>query len=86
MLSMSFVLRCLVSIYACMIYVKIIKCIQGRIQEGVIGATAPLKPTKVILFTMILCNWENSIQDIMPFCRPLFCQSNVVKYTSFLVQ
>jgi len=33
---------------------------------------------------MILYNSENGIRDIRPFCRPLFCHSNVVKYTSCL--
>jgi len=31
---------------------------------GAIGAIAPLKPSKVTLFTMILCNWKNRICDI----------------------
>jgi len=39
-----------------------------------------------LLFTMILYNSENSIRDIRPFCRPLFCHSSVVKYTSSLLQ
>jgi len=30
---------------------------------------------------MILCISENSIHDIKPFCRPLFCHSSVVKYS-----
>jgi len=57
--------------------------IQGRIQGGDWGA--PLIPAKVTFFTMILHNSENSIYDIRPFCRPLFCHSSVVKYTSSLV-
>jgi len=32
------------------------------------------------------CNLENNIRDIRPFCRPLFCHSSVVKYSSFLLQ
>jgi len=56
-----------------------------EVGEGAIGAIAPLKPTKVILY-MILCNSENSMHDIMPFCRPLFCHSSVVKYTIALLQ
>ena len=52
---------------------------QGRIQGEVIGAMAPLKPKKVILFIMILYNSENNIRDIRPFCRPLLCHSHVVK-------
>jgi len=47
---------------------------------------APLKPTKVTLITMILYTLENSIRDIRPFCRPLFCHSSVVKYTSSLAE
>jgi len=49
-------------------------------------AIAPLKPTKVTFFTMILNNSENSIRDVRPFCRPLFSHSSVVKYTSSLLQ
>jgi len=49
------------------------------------GEIAPLKPTKVTLFTMILRNSEKSIRDIRPFCRPLFCHSSVVKYASSLL-
>ena len=45
----------------------------------------PLKLTKVSLFTMVLHNSENSICDIRVFCRPLFCHSNVVKYSSSLL-
>ena len=50
------------------------------------GAIANLKPTKVTLLTMILYNSDNSIRDIGPFCRPLFCHSSVVKYASFFLQ
>jgi len=46
---------------------------------GAFGAIAPSKPTKVTLFTMILHNSENSIRDIRPFCRLLFCHSSVLK-------
>jgi len=35
---------------------------------------------------MILYNSENSIRDIGPFCRPLFCHSSVVKHTSSVLQ
>jgi len=41
--------------------------IQGRIQRGPLGlagAIAPLKPTKVSLFTKIFYNSENNIRDI----------------------
>jgi len=54
--------------------------------EPMRDAIAPLNPTKVSLFTMILYNSENNIRDIRPFCRPLFCHSSVVKYTSSLLQ
>ena len=32
-----------------------------------------------------LCNSENSIRAITSFCRPLFCHSSIVKYTSPLL-
>jgi len=35
---------------------------------------------------MILYNSENNIRDVRPFCRPLFCQSSFVKYSSSLLQ
>jgi len=56
--------------------------------QGRIRAIAPSKTyeSTVILFTMILYNSENSIRDIRPFCRPLFCHSSVVKCTSCLLQ
>jgi len=50
------------------------------------GDYPPLKPTKVTLFTMILYNSENSICDIRPSCRPLFCHISAVKCTSFLLE
>ena len=50
------------------------------------GAIVPLKPTKVAFFTMICYNSENSINDIRPLCRPLFCHSSFVKYTSSLLE
>jgi len=37
---------------------------------------------KLTLFTVIVYNTENSICDIRPFCRPLFCHSSVAKNTS----
>jgi len=46
--------------------------IQGR-------AIAPLIHTKVTFFTMILNNSENSIRNIRPFFRPLFCHKSVVR-------
>ena len=38
---------------------------------------APVKPTKVTFFTMILYNSENSIRDIRPFCSQLLCHSSL---------
>jgi len=55
---------------------------QVPIQEG----DLPLKPTKVTSFTTILYNLKNSIRDMKPFCRPLFCHSSVVDYTSSLLK
>jgi len=52
----------------------------------VIGAIYPLKPAQVTSFTMILYNSENSIRDVRTFCRPLFCHSSVVKFTSSFLQ
>jgi len=52
----------------------------GAVAGG--GAIAPLKPKKVTLFTMVLCNSENNIRDIRPYCCALFCYSSVVKYAS----
>jgi len=39
----------------------ILQCTQGRIQGGAIGASAPLKPTKVTFFTMIFYNLERHL-------------------------
>jgi len=52
----------------------------GADPGGAIGAIAPLKPSKVTFFTMILHKSENSIRDGRPFCRPLFGHSRDVKY------
>ena len=60
------------------------KSVSGANPGGVIGVIAPLKPTKVTLFTIILYNSENSTLDIRPFCRALLCHSSVVKHTSSL--
>jgi len=46
------------------------------------GWSLALKPTKVTLFIMIFYNSEKSIHNLRPFCRPLFCHSSVVMYTS----
>jgi len=53
---------------------------------GRLGRSLPLAPKNVTLFTMFFYNSENSIRDIRLFCRPLFCHSSVVKYTSSLLQ
>ena len=46
----------------------------------------PQKLTKVTLLTLILYKSENSICGTRPFCRPLFCHSSLVKYTSSRLQ
>jgi len=58
----------------------------GADPGGRFGRSPLLKPMKVTFFTMILYNLENSICDFKPFCSPLFCYSNDVKYTSSLLQ
>jgi len=76
-----------VPVFLTFLYAKIWQGgIQWQIQRGAIAPIAPLKPMKVTSFTMILHNSENSIRDIRPFCRQLFCHSSVVKYTSSLLQ
>jgi len=45
---------------------------QGRVLEGGIGSIAPVKPTKVTLFTIILYDSKNSFCDLKPFCRLWF--------------
>jgi len=40
--------------------------------EAIRGAVAPLKPTKVTLFTVILYDSEYNIRHTMPFCRHCF--------------
>jgi len=66
---------------------------QGRFQMGQLGRSPPVKSTEVILFNMILCNSENSIQDcwrcfVKPFCCPFFFVTAVLwsKYASSLLQ
>ena len=54
---------------------------QGRIQGGKLGRYPPLKPTKVTSFIMTVNNSENSIRDIRPFWRPLFCPESAMKYS-----
>jgi len=55
---------------------------QGRIQGAIGMISPPIQPANITLFTMFFYNSENSIRDIRPFCRPLFCHSIVVNYTS----
>jgi len=56
---------------------------EGRLRRS----PSPLKSTKLTLLTKIFCYLaNNSIPDIRQFCRPLFCHSSVVKYTSSLIQ
>jgi len=54
---------------------------RGADPEGGDWVISPLKPTKVTVFIMILCNSQNSIRDIRPFCGKLFCHRSVVKDT-----
>jgi len=43
------------------------------------GGDRPLlKPANATLLIIILYNSENSIHDIRPFCRPIFCHRSVV--------
>jgi len=59
----------------------------GSVPRGRLPPAMPsLQPTKVTLFTMIFYDAENSIRDVRPFCRSLFCHSSVVTYTSSLLQ
>jgi len=62
----------------------------GRLEEVLIDGgrlgRSFLKPTKVTFFTTIIHNSENNSRDIRSFCRPVFCHSSVVKYTSTLLQ
>ena len=60
------------------------RCTQGRIQGG--GTIAPTKTYESNFFHHDFENLENSIRDIRPFWRPLFCHSSVVKYTSCPLQ
>ena len=55
--------------------------IRGRSRGGI----PPVKPT-ILNFITILYNSGNSIGDIRSFCRPVFCHSSVVEYTSSLLQ
>jgi len=56
---------------------------QGRTQGG---CDRPPKTYESNFFHHDLNNSENSICDIKPFCRPLFCHDSVVKFTSSLLQ
>jgi len=44
------------------------------------------KTYELTLFTMIVCNSENSIRNTRPFCDPLICHRSFVTYTSSLLQ
>jgi len=59
---------------------------RGGSRGGVIGAIAPRKTEKVTFFAVIFYNSENNTRDTRTFCRPLFCRSCVVKYTSSVLQ
>ena len=50
------------------------------------GMIASPKTYEITLFTMIVCNSENNIRNTRPFCHPLICHRNFVKYTSSLLQ
>jgi len=60
----------------------------GAHPGGAIEAIATPKTYELTLFTMIVYNSENSIANTKPFCHPLFCHRNVVKwaYTSSLLK
>jgi len=55
---------------------------KGFYKKRRLPRSLPLKPTKVTLFIMILYNSENSIHNLRPCCRLLFCHSSIVMYTS----
>jgi len=68
--------------------IMVIRCCryQRRIQGERLGRLAPLKSYESKFIHHDFCNSENSIRNIRPFCRPLFCYSSVVKYNSSLLQ
>jgi len=59
---------------------------EGIQKGGDWGDHPPIKPKKITLFTISLCNLENNIRDIRPFHRSLFWHCSFVKYTSSLSQ
>jgi len=61
--------------YVIVISVFVRKRPEANPERGDWSNRSPLKPTKVSLFTILLYNSENSIRDIRPFCRPLFCHN-----------
>ena len=54
--------------------------------RGVIGAIASHKTYERNFIYHDFVQFGNSIGDIWPFCRPLFCHRIVVKYISPLLQ
>ena len=64
---------------------EVAEMLKPRADPGV-DRSPQKKPTNVTLFTMIFYNSENSVRDLRPFCRPLFCHSSVLKYTWSLLQ
>jgi len=67
-------------------YINIEWIYSGGSREVRFGAIAPLKPAKVVSFTMVLYKPENSIREVRSFGLPLFCQSSIVKNTLSLLQ
>jgi len=66
------------------VFLKLLK--SGLVLVGGVYTTGgrflPKRSTKVTLLIMTFYNSENSIRVIIrSFCHPLFCHSNVVKYT-----
>jgi len=58
----------------------------GAKPGGAIEGIALPKTYELTLFTMIVCNSENSIRNAGLFCHPVFCHRSVVKYTSSLLK
>ena len=59
---------------------------RGESRGGAIGAIAPPTTYESNFIHNDFCSLENNIPDIRPFCRPLFCHSSVVNFTSSLLQ
>ena len=58
----------------------------GSDTEGGDWGDRPPKTSESNLIHHAFVQPWNSIRDIRPFCRPLFCCNSVVKYTSSLLQ